>query len=383
MSEWWSFRGSRLSVNELRQSSQFESAQSICWSMQWHRQSTIQPFFTTSFSFFEQSLSSCNRFRVQCFVFELHLLSVFVSFFYPRSFFHWVSLPLSIVFRVQGSRVQVISERSSDKWEVKWYLVIRSPRGVITERWLAEWEKEPRPELQCHLDRRRWRSHQLTSDLKRCLLFRKCLRWLSRKAVLVPTSVIGGLGAPERLAILLDPQLSLLIIYWEMSNSIRISFLKFMDNFIYTRAMLASGDGHKMLQGPFNPCNVHFGVLGCTLHVNLLAACKNQTLWMCMVTVPASTTCSIVDANQSFTLGCKLRWSGAEAGFWVEFFVYSMPWAFGRGIDRIVTKLFETKLLVPFFCFAAWTYLWQYETQTELLQELSVTGQAEAKIPGS
>ena len=80
--------------------------------------------------------------------FELHLLSVFVSFFYSSSFFHWVYLPLSIVFRVQGSRVQVISERSSDKWEVKWYLVIRSPRGVITERWLAEWEKEPRPELQ-------------------------------------------------------------------------------------------------------------------------------------------------------------------------------------------------------------------------------------------
>ena len=51
---------------------------------------------------------------------------------------------------------------------------------------------------------RRWRSHQLTSDLKRCLLFRKCLRWSSRKAVSVPTSVIGGLGAPERLAILLN-----------------------------------------------------------------------------------------------------------------------------------------------------------------------------------
>ena len=71
-------------------------------------------FFTTSLSFFEQSLSSCNRFRVQCFFFELHLLSVFVSFFYSSSFFHWVSLPLSIVFRVQGSR------GSSDKWEVKW-----------------------------------------------------------------------------------------------------------------------------------------------------------------------------------------------------------------------------------------------------------------------
>ena len=37
---------------------------------------------------------------------------------------------------------------SSDKWEVKWYLVFRSPRGLITERWLAEVEKEPHPELQ-------------------------------------------------------------------------------------------------------------------------------------------------------------------------------------------------------------------------------------------
>ena len=57
--------------------------------------------------------------------------------------------------------------------------------------------------VQCHEDRCRWRSHQLTSDLKRCLLFQKCLRWSSRKAVSVPTSVKGGLRAPERLAILL------------------------------------------------------------------------------------------------------------------------------------------------------------------------------------
>ena len=78
----------------------------------------------------------------------------------------------------------MISERSSDKWEVKWYLVIRSPRGVITERWLAEWEKEPRPELQSlvHVDRRGWRAHQLTSDLKRCLLFRKCLRFFESES---------------------------------------------------------------------------------------------------------------------------------------------------------------------------------------------------------
>ena len=57
-----------------------------------------------------------------------------------------------------------------------------------------------------HVDRRRWRSHQLTSDLKGCLLFRKCLRWSSRKAVSVPTSVIGGLGAQQRLAILLETE---------------------------------------------------------------------------------------------------------------------------------------------------------------------------------
>ena len=32
------------------------------------------------------------------------------------------------------------------------------------------------------VDRRRWRSHQLTYDLKRCLLFRKCLRFLSESS---------------------------------------------------------------------------------------------------------------------------------------------------------------------------------------------------------
>ena len=39
----------------------------------------------------------------------------------------------------------------------------------------------------------RW-SHQLTSDPKRCLVFFwKCLQWSCRKAVSVPTFVIGGL----------------------------------------------------------------------------------------------------------------------------------------------------------------------------------------------
>ena len=36
-------------------------------------------------------------------------------------------------------------------------------------------------------------SHQLTSDLQRCLLFCKCLQWPCMRAVLVPTFVIGGL----------------------------------------------------------------------------------------------------------------------------------------------------------------------------------------------
>ena len=52
--------------------------------------------------------------------------------------------------------------------------------------------------LSMSVDRCGWRStwlwsHQLTSDLKRCLLFWKCLQWLFLKAVLVPTFVIGGL----------------------------------------------------------------------------------------------------------------------------------------------------------------------------------------------
>ena len=45
-------------------------------------------------------------------------------------------------------------------------------------------------------------SHQLTFDLKRCLRFRKCLRWSSLKAVSVPSSVIGALWGSKRPAIL-------------------------------------------------------------------------------------------------------------------------------------------------------------------------------------
>ena len=81
-------------------------------------------------------------------------------------------------------------------WPRKWFLLGQNP-----------WRKACWSIYSLvHVDRRRWRSHQLTSvsDLKRCLLFRKCLRWSSRKAVSVPTSVIGGLGAPRRLAILSD-----------------------------------------------------------------------------------------------------------------------------------------------------------------------------------
>ena len=146
--------------------SQFQSAQSICWSMQWHRQSRIQPFSQLHSHFLNSHFRSAIAF-----VFSVSFLSFicyqFSSlFFYSSSFFHWVSLPLSIVFRVQGSRVQVISERSSDKWKVKWYLVIRSPRGVITERWLAEGEKEPRPELQIAIHGRTGKSKPDPSRLK-------------------------------------------------------------------------------------------------------------------------------------------------------------------------------------------------------------------------
>ena len=80
-------------------------------------------------------------------------------------------------------------------WPRKWFLLEQNPwRSACWSIFSL---------VQCHVDRRRWRSHQLTSDLKRCSLFRKCLRWSSRKAVSVPRSVIGGLGATERLAILL------------------------------------------------------------------------------------------------------------------------------------------------------------------------------------
>ena len=86
-------------------------------------------------------------------------------------------------------------------WPRKWFLLGQNPW-----RW-ACWSIYSLVDL--HVDRRRWRSHQLTSDLKRCLLFRKCLRWSSRKAVSVPTctSVIGGVGAPER------PAISILCVY--------------------------------------------------------------------------------------------------------------------------------------------------------------------------
>ena len=70
-----------------------------------------------------------------------------------RSSFFFLFIFLDFVFEYSsihyGTTVIVlISEGSSDKWEVNWYLVIRSPRGVITKRWLAEGEKEPHPKLQ-------------------------------------------------------------------------------------------------------------------------------------------------------------------------------------------------------------------------------------------
>ena len=72
-------------------------------------------------------------------------------------------------------------------WPRKWMI----PFGTNPRRWACSSIYSL-----VHVDQRRWRSHQRTSDLKRCLLFLKCLRWSSRKAVSVPTSVIGGLGAP-------------------------------------------------------------------------------------------------------------------------------------------------------------------------------------------
>ena len=83
-------------------------------------------------------------------------------------------------------------------WPRKWFLLGRNP-------WrLACWSIYSPVDV----DRRRWSSildwsHLLTSDLKRCLLFRKCLHWSSLKAVSVPSSFIGGLRGSKRPAILL------------------------------------------------------------------------------------------------------------------------------------------------------------------------------------
>ena len=55
--------------------------------------------------------------------------------------------------------------------------------------------------VQYHVDRRRWRSHQLTSDLKRCLLFRKCLRWSSRNKIFIAGGgCLTGESEPSRAA---------------------------------------------------------------------------------------------------------------------------------------------------------------------------------------
>ena len=78
-------------------------------------------FFTTWLSIFELSLSSCNRFRVQCFFFELHLQSVFVLFFYSffsSALFSSVNHLFSFSLSDRGCSDKWGFEGSSDKWEV-------------------------------------------------------------------------------------------------------------------------------------------------------------------------------------------------------------------------------------------------------------------------
>ena len=66
------------------------------------------------------------------------------------------------------------SASSMSKWRPAWTLTpekIHFRTKSVTLRMLIDLL------IIVHVDRRRWRAHQLTYDLKRCLLFRKCLRF--------------------------------------------------------------------------------------------------------------------------------------------------------------------------------------------------------------
>ena len=84
-----------------------------------------------------------------------------------------------------------------------------------------------------HVDRcssistRVW-SHQLTSDLKRCLPFWKCLQWLCLKKVSVPSFVVGGLRASTA-------TVAALVICW-----IVIERVLFIVGYLPTNAMLST-----------------------------------------------------------------------------------------------------------------------------------------------
>ena len=71
------------------------------------------------------------------------------------------------------------SASSMSKWRPAWTLtpeMIHFRTKSVTLSMLIDLR------IIVHVDRRRWRAHQLTYDLKRCLLFRKCLRFFESES---------------------------------------------------------------------------------------------------------------------------------------------------------------------------------------------------------
>ena len=106
---------------------------------------------------------------------------------------HFYYVLLSVAIFVLNVAIATYFERRQKKLSTK-TLLWKIYRGKVVQLFTAQ----PLLTSTCRLTQVKiytgW-SHQLISDLKRCLLFRNCLRWSSLKAVSVPTSVIfiGGL----------------------------------------------------------------------------------------------------------------------------------------------------------------------------------------------
>ena len=171
-----------------------------------------------------------------------------------------------------------------------------------------------------HVDRRRWRSilvwsRQLTSDLKRCLLFWKCLRWSSLKVVSVPTSVIGGLRGSPRLAILFILSIKLVhcltyfVLFFKWSQPVAVfHFSRLLCRFLSLswrkewRAI--AGNGKKKNLKSTIWCNLHSlvdrssGKTGCSINFLALWLSKKNTN-VCMTLGYSPCGCLLCPCTQS------------------------------------------------------------------------------------